>query len=125
MSDGRFFTILLAILSLAILAVSILAFPTFIVREANSDSVRSYGFADMWEEDGTALSLLTEWAIVFSNAKNVRIIGLLFYVALTLVVEIFTKKRRKAGVFHLFTLIAGIVIGWLILISIFLPYMPM
>ena len=125
MNDGRFFTITLMVLSLAILAVAILVFPTFIVKETDSDNVSNYGFADLWDEDRVALPQLTAWAINFSHSKQTRIIGVLLYAALALAVEIFTKRRKLAGIFHLFTLLIGIAVGWLILISIFLPYMPM
>lgn len=125
MSNGKFFTITLTILSLVVLVVAILVFPTFIVKEGDSESVKNNGFADLWKENEIILPQLTEWAVAFTKAKNVRIIGIIILVAVSLVMEIFIKNRRMAGIYHLVTLVIGIIIGWLILLSIFLPYMPM
>ena len=123
--DGRFFTIILAVLSLLVLSISSLCFPTLIVDEADPDEIRLYDFATVWKDYELALPLLTTRSVAFSEAKNIRIIGVLTLVLAALLVEVFIKSRKLAGLFHLFVLMAGVTIGWLVLASIFLPYMPL
>jgi len=124
-SDGRFLTITLAISSLLILSVSTLFFPTFIVSKTDSGDLKTCDFADLWEEGKLSLPQPTKWILRFSEAKNARTVGVLVLFISALIIEIFIKSRKLAGIFHLFTLMCGVAIGWVVLASIFLPYMPL
>jgi len=124
-SDGRFLTITLAIFSLLILSVSSLLFLTFIVNKTDSVDLKTCDFADLWEEDKLSLPQLTKWILRFSEAKNARMVTVLVFFISTLIIEIFINNRKLAGIFHLFTLLTGVAIGWAVLASIFLPFMPL
>lgn len=123
-SDGRLLTISLAISSLLVFSVSSLLFPTFILRETDSEGLKVCDFASVWEEDKLTLPQLTEWGVSFSKANHARALGVLIVFILALIMEIFIKNRKLAGIFHLFTLLCGVVMGWVVLASMFLPYMP-
>ena len=124
-SEGRFLTITLTLFSLLILSVSTLLFPTFIVKNTDSSDLKTCNFADLWEEDKLSLPQLTKWILRFSEAKNARMVAVLGFLISALIIEIFIKSRKLAGIFHLFILLCGVAIGWAVLASIFLPFMPL
>jgi xanthine/uracil permease len=95
------------------------------VSDADSDGIKVCDFAGMWEENKLALPQLTEWGISFSKGKKARTVGVLILSIAALAIEIFIKNRKLAGMFHLFTLLCGVVMGWLVLASMFLPYMSL
>jgi len=124
-SDGRFFTVLLLMCALLSVSVSALFFPTLLMSRSGNDQPETYDLATNWKENHIELPRITKWSLVFSEKRNIRILAVLIIYISSISLEVIIKNRKIAGSIHLFVLFAAIIIGWLFLFSLSLPYAPL
>ena len=124
MSEIKYFSLLLLILSLIVLAVSTQMFPSIVVNEISDKDIPICDLSNYWKSQKVELPLLTKYVLTFSKAVTARRLGYLIFFILSISVEIFVKNKKASGTFHYITLMLGILLSWYILFAIILPGMP-
>ncbi|MCK5058779.1 MAG: hypothetical protein KAT34_19175 [Candidatus Aminicenantes bacterium] len=123
MNEGSFLSKLLLLVSIAVLSVVFLIFPT-ILNNPDS-SINIYTLKDVWQNGSVALPVITKLSISFTDQSLIRFVVFFVLVLIGILSEFFVDNKKASGLVHILNLIIAMMTGALFLFSLVVPFMPL
>ncbi len=125
MNAGSFLSKLLLVISIAVLVVVFIIFPSLLENPNSAISLST--LQDVWESKSGhfELPIITNLSTVFSGNVVLRYVLFVFLVLLGGAAEFFIKNKKMSGLVHALNLIIGMLIGALFLFSLVVPFLPL
>jgi len=123
MNEGSFLSKLLLLISVVVLAVVFLGFPTILNNPESSINI--YTLKDVWQSGSVELPIITKLSISFADQSLIRFVVFAFLILIGILSEFFVENKKTSGVVHILNLIIAMMIGTLFLFSLVVPFMPL
>ena len=123
MNEGSFLSKLLLLISVAVLTVVFLLFPTILNNPESSINI--YTLKDVWQSGNVELPVITKLSIFFADQSLIRFVVFAFLILIGILSEFFVDSKKTSGVVHILNLIIAMMIGTLFLFSLVVPFIPL
>ena len=123
MNEGSFLSKLLLLVSVVVLAIVFLAFPSILNNPESSINV--YTLTDVWESAEVELPVITKLSVSFAGQSLIRFMAFAILTLMGILSEFLVDNKKASGTVHILNLIIAMMIGSLFLFSLVVPFMPL